>query len=157
MTTKTPRKARAKSDERMAALGCILNDGLMYSWFRVEELDSDAVTATLKVEVDTEEWQTFHVNADDVARGLRMYRESCEGKREDYPGAHGWAMKDALRAGVIKTEAEFNPLVHARADAGAYCWQTVLFDRTNGREGDYDANTADAVMQFATIGHNQYS
>jgi hypothetical protein len=31
-------------------------------------------------------------------------------------------------------------------------WKTVLFDRTNGEAGDYDAETSDAVMQFAIYG-----
>jgi hypothetical protein len=148
---------RKKSDKRMEALGCILNDGLHYSWFDVLELDSDAVTAKIRVEVDTDKWVTKDVSADDVARGLRMYREWLEGKREGYPGEWGWRMKDAIRAGQIKDESEFDPAVHARADAGSYGWQTVKFDRTNGDDGDYDANTADSVMQFALIGSNQYS
>ncbi len=31
-------------------------------------------------------------------------------------------------------------------------WKVVLFDRTNGEAGDYDAKSADAVMQFAIYG-----
>jgi hypothetical protein len=135
-----------RTEKRMQALGYILSDGLTYGWFDVLELDCDAVTAKLRVEVDTDEWKIFDITADDVARGLRMYREWCEGKREGYPGE--WAQ---AAGGNTFCRAEGEPIAK-----GAYAWQTVMFDRTNGDDGDYDANTADNVMQFATIGHAIY-
>ena len=141
---------------RLEALGCILSDGLTYPWFRVRELDSEACTAIVDVETDTDQWETKHVTADDVARGLRLYREYLEGKREGYPGEWSYRAKDAIRAGLISDASEFVPTIHARAQATAYAWQTVEFDRTNGERGDYDANTADSVMQFALIGHAIY-
>lgn len=143
-----------RTDKRMQALGDILSGGLSYSWFRVEKLNVDKVTAV--VWTDDEDEDTFdhrhEIGPDDVARGLRMYREWLEGKREAYKGEWKWCIKDALRAGVISDESEFDPAIHARADKGSYGWGTVLFDRTNGDEGDYDANTADSVMQFAVLG-----
>lgn len=153
-----------RTDERMQALGCILCDGLSYSWFRVVELDDEAVTATVRV--DTGEYdedgdsiyETKNVTADDVARGLRMYREWLEGKREMYPGEWGWKAKDAVREGRISDVADFDPVKDREATGvrESYAWQTVIYDRTNGAEGDYDANTADNVMQFALIGHAIY-
>lgn len=201
MTTRSP--------ERMQALGYILSDGLTYNWFRVKALDVDAVTATLLVntgdydeEKDREIWKTVEITADDVARGLRMYREYMEGTREAFPGAHKHEARDwlsklyeqekeehqaaghTIRFVSLSEESSrdyklrcdcgfmwpggesltqvaeealacgvFRPGVHNRADEGSYGWQTVKFDRTNGEEGDYDANTADSVMQFATLGY----
>lgn len=148
----------ARTAERLEALSCILVDGLSYSWFQVAELDEKAVTATVFTDEDDE--GTFEVKheigPDDVARGLRMYREWLEGKREAFPGEWKYAIDALLRNGVIKDESEFNPLVHARADEGSYGWQTVVFDRTNGEDGDYDANTADNVIQFAVFGQVIY-
>jgi hypothetical protein len=154
--------ARQKSAERMQALGYILGGGLSYSWFDVEELDDSAVSARVKVMVEEAGddgdpvWEEKSVSADDVARGLRMYREWLEGKREGYPGEWKWAAENLIRAGKIASAEEFDPLKHARADAGSYGWQMVKFDRSNGNEGDYDANSADSVMQFALLGHNIY-
>ena len=152
MTTK-------RSEKRLQTLGYILSDGLSYSWFQVKELDEDAVTATLYVDTgdydektDEQIFKKVEIGPDDVARGLRMYREMLEGKREEFPGAWKYAAQDAVRAGKIKDESEFDPAVHARCSAGAYGWETVKFDRTNGDEGDYDANTADSVLQLATLG-----
>lgn len=145
-----------RTDKRMQALGCILSDGLTYPWFDVLELDDEAVTATVRVEVNTDEWVTKSVTADDVARGLHMYREWLEGKREGHRGEWKYAAEDAVRAKVIDTVDAFDPAIHARADKGSYGWETVKFDRANGDDGDYDANTADAVMQFALIGHCIY-
>ncbi|MGA7050819.1 MAG: hypothetical protein WBZ37_06010 [Mycobacterium sp.] len=151
--------ARERSEKRMEALGDILSDGLNYEWFRVEALDAEAVTATLLVdtgdyneETDQQIFKRVDVTADDVARGLRMYREYLEGKREMFPGEFKYHAKDAVRAGLIADEAQFDGPTHARARAEACGWETVKFDRTNGDQGDYDANTADSVMQFATIG-----
>ncbi|QJD50294.1 hypothetical protein SEA_IWOKEUPLIKEDIS_91 [Mycobacterium phage Iwokeuplikedis] len=148
MTTRTA--------ERMETLGYLMSDGLTYSWFQVETWDIDAVTAV--VYTDEDEEGTFdkrhEIGPDDVARGLRMYREWLEGKREAYPGENKWRAKDAVRAGRIKSEEDFDP-VKDREQTGvreSYAWQTVIFDRTNGEEGDYDANTADNVMQFAILG-----
>lgn len=149
-----------RTDERLEALSYILSDGLSYSWFQVSEHDSDTVTATVWVDADDDEEGTYSrkvsIDADDVARGLRMYREVLEGKREEFTGAWGYLIKDLIRNGHIKDESEFNPLVHARADEGSYGWQTVVFDRTNGQDGDYDANTADSVMQLAILGEVRY-
>ncbi|MBF4194645.1 hypothetical protein [Mycolicibacterium phlei] len=141
---------RTRSEERLRALSDILCDGLMYSWFRVEELDADHCTAVLLVNTGDEEpdtgrevWRRVTVGPDDVARGLRMYREWLEGKRETYPGE--W-----------KARAEGNTFCRAegeRAPENHYGWQLVKFDRTNGREGDYDATTADCAMQLATLGY----
>lgn len=145
--------ATKRSAKRMQALGYILSDGLTYSWFECLALDDEAVTAKLRVNTgdfdadDNEVWKTVDITADDVARGLRMFREWAEGKREEFPGQ--WKMR-----------AEGNKFCRAegeRADAGAYCWELVKFDRTNGDEGDYDANTADAALQFATLGYAIYS
>lgn len=208
----TSTTATVRSPERMQALGYILSDGLYYSWFDVTEIDSTEVTATVRTEgPDDEEGnfsQVHKVNADDVARGLRMYREYLEGNREGHPGEWTHLAQDMLRkrfggeqdqhreqghvvqffalgddrlsrdyemrcdcgtvwigggaalkaAATAAIEAgEFIPSVHARADDSSYGWQTVKFDRTNGAEGDYDANTADSVMQFAILGHTIYS
>lgn len=148
-----------RSAQRLYALGCILTDGLNYSWFDVEALDDEAVTATLNVDtgdVDDNDQpivKRVEITADDVARGLRMYEEALNGQREFFPGAWKYDAKDAVRAGVIANVDEFVPTVHARVDADAYARQTVKFSRTNGDEGDYDANTADSVLQFATLGH----
>lgn len=145
--------ATKRSAKRMQALGYILSDGLVYSWFECEALDYEAVTATLRVNTgdfdanDDEVWKTVEITADDVARGLRMYREMAEGKREEFPGQ--WKMR-----------ADGNTFCRAEGEAldkGSYAWELVRFDRTNGDEGDYDANTADAVLQFATLGYAIYS
>lgn len=151
---------KQRSKQRLEALSWLLSDGLMYSWFEVHDLDLDACKATLRVDTgdyDTETgdtiWKTVEIGPDDVARGLQMYREYMEGTREAYPGAFKHEAKDAVRAGKIKDESEFEPGVHNVAPVGAYGWQTVEYDRTNGEDGDYDANTADSVMQFATLGY----
>lgn len=144
---------KQRSAKRMEALGYILSDGLCYSWFRVEELDVDAVTATLLVDTgDVNEdtgariFKRYKITADDVARGLRMYREMLEGKREEFHGQ--WKMR-AEGNSFCRAEGE-------RVAPDAYAWETVKFDRTNGDDGDYDANTADAVMQLATLGQVMY-
>ena len=149
----------ARSAQRTEALSCILSDGLMYEWFQVAALHSESCTATvLAMDPDDEDNARIvhEVTADDVARGLRMYREYLEGKREGFPGEWKYRAKDAVREGVIATESDFVPTVHARADKSSYAWQTVTFDRTNGDEGDYDANTADSVMQFAIYGFTHF-
>lgn len=140
---------RERSAKRLEALGYILGGGLHYSWFQVLELDEDAVTAKLRVNTGDfdddgdEVWKDVDLTADDVARGLRMYREWCEGKRETYPGQ--W--KQAAEGnGFCRAEGE--PI-----DKGSYAWELVKFDQTNGEDGDYDANTADNVIQFATLGY----
>lgn len=155
--------ATKRSAKRLQALGYILSDGLSYSWFRVKELDDEACTATLYVdtgdcneETGKQIFKKVEIGPDDVARGLRMYREMLEGKREEFPGAWKYAAKDAVRAGKIADESEFDPAIHARCPDGAYGWETVKFDRTNGDEGDYDANTADSVLQMATLGQVMY-
>lgn len=151
-----------RSDKRLQALGYILSDGLTYDWFRVLALDVDKVTARVMVntgdadEDGKEEWVVKDVTADDVARGLRMYAEYLEGTREAFPGEFKYRAKDAVRAGLIASEDEFVPGEHNRAAPQSYGRQTVLFDRTNGDEGDYDANTADCVMQFALLGYTVF-
>lgn len=153
-----------RSSKRLQTLGYILSDGLNYSWFDVEELDTDAVTATLLVdtgdynkETGNQIFKRVKITADDVARGLRMYKEYLQGKREQFPGAWKYAARDAVRAGKIADESEFEPEKHAKVDSESYAWQTVKFSDTNGDEGDYDANTADSVMQLATLGQVMYA
>lgn len=146
----------ARGFSRMETLSCILSDGLTYSWFDVEELDVDAVTAVVVTEHDDQGPSRHEIGPDDVARGLRMYREYLEGKREAFPGEWGYAAQHALQLGRIQALDQFDSAVHARADADSYGWQTVKFDRTNGADGDYDANTADSVLQFAVFGHLVY-
>jgi hypothetical protein len=111
----------ARSGERMFALGCLLEEGLTYPWFRSENVDDETVTATITV-VDPdndEEMGRYDIGPDDVARGLKL-------------------LESDLRArSIVKTD---------------YRWQTVRFGHTNGDKGDYDADTADLVLQFATLG-----
>lgn len=146
-----------RSKARTEALGCILSDGLSYSWFKVHAISPDTCKAVVSVmEEDEETWTKKLVTADDVARGLRMYREYLEGKREAFEGEWKYAAANAVRRGVIENEDQFVPELHARASKDSYGWQTVRFDRTNGEEGDYDANTADTVMQFALLGQAIY-
>lgn len=139
MTTRTA--------ERLQALEYILSDGLSYSWFRVSDYNEDACTAT--VWTDEDEEGTFEVEhkigPDDVARGLRMVREYFNGEREMYNGE--W---DLYRR--IKGE-DWKP---SKGSTDSYLYQLIVFDRTNGEEGDYDANTADMVMQFAVFGQVIY-
>lgn len=148
----------ARSEKRTEALGCILSDGLMYSWFQVEELDADACTATIQVQDpdDEDNWIEHNIGPADVARGLRLYREYLQGKREGFPGEWKYRADDAVRAGLIASADEFVGTEHAKASPDSYAWETVKFDQTNGDEGDYDANTADSVMQFATLGYTIY-
>lgn len=42
------------------------------------------------------------------------------------------------------------------ADPGHYWRQGLLADRTNGEEGDYDAEFADAVVQYGLLGELVY-
>lgn len=147
MTTRTA--------ERLQALSFILSDGLSYEWFRCIELDEDDCTAVILTDEVEEEGafdQRHEIGPDDVARGLRMYREYLEGKREMFPGEWVYRARDAVRSGRIAKVEDFVGEVHARADADSYGWQTVEFDKTNGQDGDYDANTADSVLQFAIFG-----
>jgi hypothetical protein len=149
-----------RTTERLEALSCILVDGLSYSWFEVEELDEDDVTAVVYTDEDDEEtFEDRHdIGPDDVARGLRMYREWLEGKREAFKGEWEYRAKDEIRAGRIATVEDFDPVAYREVTGAreSYAWQTVIFDRTNGVEGDYDANTADNVMQFAIFGELIY-
>jgi len=144
-----------RSAKRTEALGYILSDGLSYSWFRVSELDGDACTATVSYEDPDMEgrWITTKVGPKDVARGLRMFREMLEGKREAYPGQWKYAADNAVRAGRIAKAEDFDPLTLGETAHRSYGWQTVIFDRTNGEDGDYDATTADEVLQLAIYGH----
>lgn len=135
MTTRTP--------ERLQALSYILSDGLSYSWFDVEQLDEEAVTAVVWTDEDGDDAVDTknHVTADDVARGLRMFREYFNGERELYNGE--W---DYYR----RTKGDnWTP---TKGSTDSYLYQLILFDRTNGEDGDYDASTADMVMQFAIFG-----
>lgn len=145
---------KQRSAERLQTLSYLLVDGLHYSWFQCTELDEKACTATIFTDEDEEgTFENKHeIGPDDIARGLRLYEEALDGKREMYAGEWKYAAKDLVRNGVIATEADFDPLKHAVADPGSYARQTILFGKTNGEQGDYDANTADAVLQFAIFG-----
>lgn len=138
MTTRTA--------ERIEALSNILCDGLSYSWFEVSELDDGACTATVWTDEDEEE--TFEVKheigPDDVARGLRMVREYFNGERELYNGQWDYCRKD---------DPDWQP---SKGSTDSYLYQLILFDRTNGEDGDYDANTADMAMQYAIFGEVRY-
>ena len=139
----------ARTPERMEALGYILSDGLSYSWFQVEELDDEAVTATVWTgdddSDDEEDFTVKHeITADDVARGLRMVREYFNGERELYNGQ--WDYHRALNPDWTPT----------KGSTDSYLYQLILFDRTNGEDGDYDAGTADMVMQYAILGEVRY-
>lgn len=134
----------SRSAERTQFLSDVLSTSLHYHWFRLIEADWDKGTATIKAEHDENYWQKHEIGPDDVARGLRMYREWLEGKREAYPGQ--WEM------GFSSSRAEGE-----RAGASYYGWELVKADRTNGEEGDYDADTADAALQFAIFGGVIYS
>lgn len=151
-TTTTGRRSQARTE----ALGCILTDGLSYSWFKVHAMSSATCKAVVSVLDADENWVKQQVGPADVARGLRMYREYLEGKREGFKGEWKYRAADAVRAGVIEKEEDFVGTEHARARKDSYGWQTVTFDRTNGEDGDYDANTADTVMQFALLGEAIY-
>ena len=140
-----------RSPERLQALSYILQDGLMYEWFRCYHLDEDTCTAA--IEADTGDidyitgnpvWKRVEIGPGDVARGLRMFREYAYGDRELYHGE--WEMKR-------RRDPEYQP---APGPKSWYGWQLVEFDRTNGDEGDYDAITADMVMQFAIFGQVIY-
>jgi hypothetical protein len=153
---------RTRSEARRYALGCILTDGLNYSWFEVIELDDEAVTATLRVDTGERDERdrpirtTVHITADDIARGLRLYEEVLSGRREGFPGEWRYRAKDAVREGLIGDVSEFVGTEHAVAPKSAYAWQTIEFGKSNGARGDYDANTADSVMQLATLGEVMY-
>ena len=147
-----------RSDERLKTLAYLLVDGLSYSWFRCTELDEKACTATIFTEEDEE--GTFdkrhEIGPDDIARGLRMYEEALDGKREFFAGEWKYAAKDAVRHGIIADVSEFDPRKHKVATATSYARQTILFGKTNGAAGDYDANTADTVLQFAIFGKTTF-
>lgn len=132
--------------ERLKALSYILSDGLSYSWFYVTMLNDETCEAI--VFTDPEEDESFNqrhqIGPDDVARGLRMVREYFNGERELYSGQ--W---DYLR----KHNPDWTPNKGSHDD---YLYQLILFDRTNGEDGDYDANTADMVMQYAIFGEVRY-
>lgn len=141
-----------RTEERLKTLSYILCDGLSYSWFRCTELDDEACTAT--VHVDTGEYddetgesifEKHEVTANDVARGLRMVREYFNGERELYNGQ--WDYYRRMKG------PDWTPNKGSKED---YLYQLILFDRTNGEEGDYDANTADMVMQYALLGEVRY-
>lgn len=140
MTTRTA--------DRLKALSYILSDGLSYSWFQVDSINEDACKAVVRVDgPDDEEGDmtlNWRVGPDDVARGLRMVREYAEGKRELYNGE--WKY-------YLDKDPNWLPV---RAGKDSYLWELVKFDDTNGEDGDYDANTADMVMQFAILGEVRY-
>ncbi|QTF81510.1 hypothetical protein SEA_TARSUSIV_86 [Mycobacterium phage TarsusIV] len=137
-----------RTAERLQALSYILSDGLHYSWFYCTKLDDEACTATIRVDRDGDDEGTFgeahEIGPDDIARGLRMFREYARGERELYVGE--WELKR-------KRDPEYKP---SRARDDWYGWQLVEFDRTNGEEGDYDADTADMVLQFAIFGEVRF-
>jgi hypothetical protein len=143
-----------RSDERLKTLAYLLVDGLHYSWFECSELDESTCTATIFTDEDEEgTFEKEHkIGPDDIARGLRLYEEALDGKREFFKGEWKYAAKDAVRAGIIADESEFVGTKHNVARADSYARQTILFGKTNGAAGDYDANTADAVLQFAIFG-----
>lgn len=145
-----------RTKERLQTLEYILSDGLAYDWFWVRDYDEEAVTATiLAVDPDDEDNRIVHkIGPDDIARGLRLYREWLEGKIEGHPGEWKYAAEDEVRAGHIEKVEDFDPIKYRERTKvrESYAWQTVIFDRTNGEDGDYDANTADNVLQFAIYG-----
>jgi hypothetical protein len=112
----------ARSGERMFALGCLLEEGLTYPWFQVSDLDDEAVTATITV-VDPD-------NDNEVI------------------STHEVGPDDVAR-GLKLLESDLRARSIIKSD---YRWQTVRFGHTNGDKGDYDADTADLVLQFATLG-----
>lgn len=140
MTTRTA--------ERLEALSYILSDGLSYSWFQVDTLNDEVCTAVVWVDGDDDEEGGYsrrvEVGPDDVARGLRMVGEYFNGERELYKGEWDYARKQ---------DPNWFP---SKGSTDSYLYQLILFDRTNGEEGDYDANTADMVMQFAIFGEVRY-
>lgn len=142
MTTRTA--------ERLQALEYILSDGLSYSWFRVTAYNEDECTATVLGNTgdydadDNEVWQRHEIGPDDIARGLRMVREYAQGKRELYNGE--WKF-------YLDRDPNWKP---KQANEGSYLWELVKFDQTNGEDGDYDANTADMVLQYAVFGQVIY-
>lgn len=140
----------ARTAERLEALSCILCDGLSYPWFQVEYLDEEKVHAVIHADTgdydDDDEpiFERHEVTADDVARGLRMVREYFNGERELYAGQWDFYRKDDPDWTAPKGSTD------------SYLYQLILFDRTNGEDGDYDAATADMVMQFAIFGEVRY-
>lgn len=143
MTTRTA--------ERLEALSYILSDGLSYSWFKATEYDETACTATVFAatgdydEDDREVWERHEIGPDDVARGLRMVREYFNGERELYSGE--WEQMRRFYGDDWKP---------SKGSTDSYLYQLLVFDRTNGEDGDYDANTADMVMQYAIFGEVRY-
>lgn len=134
-----------RTEERLQTLGYLLSDGVYYDWFHVAKLDDEACTAVIYTQDDDEEFTVQHmIGPDDVARGLRMVREYFNGERELYNGQ--W---DFYR----KQNPDWTP---TKGSTDSYLYQLILFDRTNGEEGDYDANTADMVMQYAIFGEVRY-
>lgn len=143
-----------RSPELMQWLGDLMLTGLHYSWFRAEDIDTEKVSCV--VLTDPDEQGTFdqrkEVTVDDVVRGITMYEEWLDGKREGYPGEWKYAAESAVRTKQIERVEDFQPALHARASDDSYGRRLIEAYRSDGFEGDYDVNTADSVMQMAVLG-----
>ena len=143
-----------RSPELMQWLGDLMLTGLHYSWFRAEDIDTEKVSCVVFTDEDEEGTfdQRHEITVDDVVRGITMYEEWLDGKREGFPGEWKYAAEGAVRAGRIENADQFRPEVHAKSDADSYGRQLIEAFRSDGFEGDYDVNTADSVMQMAVLG-----
>lgn len=134
----------ARSPQRLQFLGYIATDGTTYDWLNLIEFDEKTCTGKMQIFNDDDEEgrarKIVEFGPDDIARGIRMYREYLDGEREGIRGA--WAKG-------YETKGE-------KVSPNAYGRQLILASDTNGDDGDYDANTADSALQFAFYGNLVY-
>lgn len=108
--------------------------------------DLDGFYADIVPSADEGEWGVFdgdedkkalHIDIDVIARGVTRFKEWMAGEKRNQLG------------GLVKPDAEKAWLRDPYAPTNRYWKQFLLSERTNGDDGDYDADVADAIVQLA--------
>ena len=138
MTKRTEKRAQFLKDVLVTAV-----ESYGYTpWFQFDNYNPDNGTVTVYHDENEDgEYSDgpYQINLDDVARGLRLYREA-------------WADPPTYTS---PTTGETTLMYPAR-NTGSYRYQLLVADRTNGDDGDFDVTTADSVLQMAVLGKEIY-
>ncbi|QLF84652.1 hypothetical protein SEA_GAIL_89 [Mycobacterium phage Gail] len=112
-------------------------------WSDVESAteDIDGFYAVIEIQDDDtdpdEEPETHRVNASTIARGIGLFEKYALGKIDGQ--------------GTEVAEHAIEPVGESH-----YWRQFLLANRTNGADGDYDADVADIIVQFGVFGRVIY-
>lgn len=83
-----------------------------------------------------EDTKSLRIDIDVIARGITRFKEWMAGEKRNELG------------GIIDPASDKRWRNTAYAPTNSYWKQFLLADRTNGDDGDYDADVADAIVQL---------